>query len=221
MSFQSYSFLAFLIGTILLCCAVGRTHRKAGQWLLTAASVLFCLLGNSGWQSLLVLCAGVIVTAGSVGYLAGRFPYRKTVLVIACGYHILMLMLFKYTGFFSGGAVTVSWVPIGISFFTFQQLWLLKEVYTCQFKPEKGDNLLLYSFFFPSLTSGPILRPTGFFPQLRGEKFLHPDAQDMAAGLYAFACGTAKRCCWQTPSVRLPITAGDASGTCPRPGHGW
>jgi len=193
MSFQSYSFLTFLMGTIVLCCLVGRTHRKAGQWLLTAASVLFCLLGTNGWQSAAVLCAGIIVTAGSTRYLAGETPYRKTVLTAACGYHILMLMLFKYTGFFTGGAVQVEWVPIGISFFTFQQLWLLKEVYTRQFVPEKGENLLLYGFFFPSLTSGPILRPTGFFPQLRGEKFLRPDGQDVAAGLYAFACGTAKK----------------------------
>ena len=80
-----------------------------------------------------------------------------------------------------------------LSFFTFQQLWLLKEVCTGEYVPGPGDRLLLYGLFFPTVTSGPILRPDTFFPQLRGETFLHPDWSDAAAGVYAICCGTIKK----------------------------
>lgn len=87
----------------------------------------------------------------------------------------------------------VGWAPLGLSFFTFQQLWLLKEVYTGEYVPAPGDSLLLYGLFFPTVTSGPILRPGIFFPQLREKGFLHPDWSDAAAGIYAICCGTIKK----------------------------
>ena len=93
----------------------------------------------------------------------------------------------------TGGAVEVGWAPLGLSFFTFQQLWLLKEVYTGEYVPAPGDSLLLYGLFFPTVTSGPILRPGIFFPQLREKGFLHPDWSDAAAGIYAICCGTIKK----------------------------
>ena len=68
----------------------------------------------------------------------------------------------------------------------------MKEAYTGGFRPERED-LPLYAFFFPSVVSGPILKPQAFFPQLHGEKFLRPDGQDFAAALYAIASGMAKK----------------------------
>ena len=59
--------------------------------------------------------------------------------------------------------------------------------------PRRGDSLLLYGLFFPTVTSGPILRPGIFFPQLREKGFLHPDWSDAAAGIYAICCGTIKK----------------------------
>ena len=59
--------------------------------------------------------------------------------------------------------------------------------------PAPGDSLLLYGLFFPTVTSGPILRPGIFFPQLREKGFLHPDWSDAAAGIYAICCGTIKK----------------------------
>ena len=90
--------------------------------------------------------------------------------------------------------MSVPFVPLGLSFFTFQQLWYLKECRTGETTPVRSlPDYLLYSFFFPSLTSGPILEPNGFFPQLSGERFLRPDDRDSAAGLYALGCGLCKK----------------------------
>lgn len=192
MSFQSLSFLLFLAVTVCACLWAGRKKRTAGLCLLAAACALFCLLGNKGFISLWVLLLGCRVTRAAERRFADS-ARRKRALVLACTYHIAVLMGFKYTGFFTGGAFAVNWAPIGLSFYTFQQLWHLKEVYTGEFLPEREDSLELMAFFFPTLTSGPILRPSAFFPQLRGEEFLRPTGQDAAAGLYAIAMGMVKK----------------------------
>lgn len=192
MSFQSLSFLAFLTAAVLLCLWAGRKSQRAGLWVLTAASVIFCLLSPSGMRGLAVLLLGCTVTWRAKGCFA-QSPHRKAAFALACGYHIAVLAVFKYAGFLTGGAVSTGWVPIGLSFFTFQQLWLLKEWYTGESTPESGDSLVLYGVFFPTLTSGPILRPGSFFPQLRGEAFLHPRWQDVSAALYAICIGMGKK----------------------------
>lgn len=193
MSFQSLSFLAFLTVTVSACLAVGRRAPWAGRLLLMLASLVFYIAGG-GWPAFLVLAVGMAVTAVALQYLCGADgPARSRALVLGCCWHIAVLAVFKYTGFFSGGRWSVGWAPLGLSFFTFQQLWLLKEAYTRQYRPEQRDDLALYAFFFPTVTSGPILRPGAFFPQLKSETFLHPDWQDISAGLYAICIGMAKK----------------------------
>ena len=193
MSFQSVGFLAFLAGTVLICLTAERRHPQAGRLLLMLACALFYVAGG-GWAAFLVLAAGVTVTAAALQRLCGtEKSSRRRAMALGCGWHIAVLLVFKYTGFFTGGAVSIGWAPLGLSFFTFQQLWLLKEVYTGQFRPDTTEDLLLHTFFFPTITSGPILRPGAFFPQLTGEKFLRPGWEDAAAGLYGICCGTVKK----------------------------
>ena len=204
MSFQSLAFFGFLATALAVCLTAGRRSPRAGAAMLAAASAVFCLLGPGGWTVVLggvaCLLAGICVTAWAIRRMA-RSGGRRRTMVLACVYHIAILVGFKYTEFLTGGAVEVGWAPLGLSFFTFQQLWLLKEVYTGEYVPAPGDSLLLYGLFFPTVTSGPILRPGIFFPQLREKGFLHPDWSDAAAGIYAICCGTIKRCCWRTPSA--------------------
>ena len=193
MSFQSFGFLAFLAVTLAVCLTVGRRDRRTGRLLLTLACLFFYVAG-AGWRGLLVLAAGTVVTAGALQWMRETEPsVRRRALALGCCWHVGVLLVFKYTGFFTGGSVSIGWVPLGLSFFTFQQLWLLKEAYTRQYVPGQGDDLTLYAFFFPTVTSGPILRPGAFFPQLREGHFLRPDWQDISAGLYAFSLGLAKK----------------------------
>ena len=188
MSFQSLGFLAFLAVTLAVCLPVGRRSPRGGAALLTIASAVFYLLGPGGWTvalgGLACLLLGIAVTAWALRRMGRAGADRRRTLALACVYHIAVLVGFKYAGFLTGGAVEVGWAPLGLSFFTFQQLWLLKEAYTGEYTPRSGD---------PLLPSGPILRPDTFFPQLRGENFLRPDWADAAAGCYAICCGTIKK----------------------------
>ena len=195
MSFQSLSFLAFLAVTLGVCLPLGRRNLRWGQAALTLFCLAFYVLGG-GWAALLVLLAGAAVTVAAVRYLTSggkTEKQRRAAAAVAIVWHVAVLLVFKYTGFFTGGAVGLGWAPLGLSFFTFQQIWCIKEVYTGAFRPESTGSFLLYAFFFPSVTSGPILKPENFFPQLTEGRFLHPTWEDAAAGVYAIAVGTIKK----------------------------
>ena len=133
MSFQSLAFFGFLAAALAVCLTAGRRSPRAGAAMLAAASAVFYLLGPGGWTVVLggiaCLLAGICVTAWAIRRMA-RSGGRRRTMVLACVYHIAILVGFKYTEFLTGGAVEVGWAPLGLSFFTFQQLWLLKEVYT-------------------------------------------------------------------------------------------
>ena len=197
MSFQSLAFFGFLAAALAVCLTAGRRSPRMGAALLAAASAVFYLLGPGGpavvLGGLACLLLGIAVTAWALRHMGRAGADRRRTMALACCYHIAVLVGFKYTEFLTGGAVEVGWAPLGLSFFTFQQLWLLKEAYTVEYVPAPWDSLLLYGLFFPTVTSGPILRPGTFFPQLREKGFLHPDWSDAAAGVYAICCGTIKK----------------------------
>lgn len=196
MSFQSLAFFGFLAAVIAACLLAGRRSLVVGKTLLAAACLVFYLNGISHpLAGFAVLLLGMAVTLAATGALcAGK--NRRTVFAAAAVWHIAVLLIFKYTGFFTGGALRIGWAPVGLSFFTFQQLWYLKEVCTGEYVPEKtglsgAGDFFLYTFFFPSVTSGPILRPGTFLPQLQGP--FRPDWQDAATGIYSICAGTVKK----------------------------
>lgn len=203
MSFQSLGFLVFLAaaagGGYLLGRAADRLGVWAAEarvWFLAVCSILFYLFHAMGehplapWPPVL----GFLVTGLAVRRVQPGRARRRLVFCLAAGWHIAVLLAFKYAGFLTGGRLAAPFVPLGISFFTFQQIWLLKEVYDGVFDPEEAGRPRgqLYAFFFPTVASGPILRPRNFFPQLQGH-LLRANREDLAAGLYALSRGYAKK----------------------------
>ena len=192
MNVQSLTFLVFLTGTVCLCRMAGRWGRQWQITLLLAASLIFYLWGGTSdalWGCGLLACSAMVTLLAANALQKKR---SRSVLAAAACWHLAVLMLFKYTGFLSGGAVRVPFVPMGISFFTFQQLWYLHEVYTGAFaEVPPAAEYLTYSLFFPTVSSGPILKPQSFFPQI--EAPISPTGHDTAAGLYAVSRGLAKK----------------------------
>ncbi|MDO4929738.1 MAG: MBOAT family O-acyltransferase [Bacteroidales bacterium] len=102
---------------------------------------------------------------------------RRFCLFLAVAFMLLQLGYFKYTNFIStsivplfGGESRVFdiFVPLGISFFTFQSLSYIVDVYRRQMAPTRSIlDLAFFVSFFPTLLSGPILRARTFLPQLR------------------------------------------------------
>lgn len=135
----------------------------------------------------LVLLGVTLVTFGG-GYLIGiQCVKSKTILIwsfilIA----LLPLLLFKYYNFLNNSITEglelcglrfslpgLNWaIPVGISFFTFQAVGYLLDVYHKRIKPEKNIvDYLLFICFFPQVASGPISKADELLPQIKGVHF--------------------------------------------------
>ena len=136
MNFQSFGFLAFLLVTATLCLTIARRDRRIAVGGLTLACLLF-YIGGGGWAAFLVLAAGLAVSAIAVRRLTtmrirvlagGDGPYayadprtpgqRRLCLALAAVWHIGVLAVFKYTGFFTGGGGSPGWGPLGPRLFS-------------------------------------------------------------------------------------------------------
>lgn len=148
----------------------------------------------------------VLLMLGSVlvNWLAGRWmtsghTSRKTALVIGIATNIAMLGVFKYAGFVAeclvglGIPVPVPSValPIGISFYTFQSISYLVDVYRGAAEVQhRYSGLLLYISMFPQLIAGPIVRYDTVAREINSRKV---SAQDVADGSFRFLLGLGKK----------------------------
>ena len=135
--------------------------------------------------------------------IAGVLAKHKSKWLVALSLLIDLGMLgyFKYTNFFAGmwaqmiGSNFQPWdifLPVGISFFTFQSMSYVIDVYRGDLKPL--PSLLDYAFyvsFFPQLVAGPIVRARDFAPQIR--KPLEITSQMFSQGCYLIAIGLFKK----------------------------
>ena len=197
MNIQSHLFvLAYLPAVVLLWRLLNRGTGRGARVFLLCAGLLFCGWG-SPW-SLLVLCG-----EGAVSFLLGRGMARpgaprRLLLVMGAALLLAVLAFFKYTGFllsltpleglFSPPA---GLMPLGLSFVTFQQLFWLRDCYFGEAGRESALDFACCLTFFATATCGPITRVGELAPQLRRPRAL--DWGDLAAGLYCFALGLAKK----------------------------
>lgn len=202
MSFQSYEFLfVFLPVTFAGWWLLNwRGYGKLAQIFLLGASLFFYGLGGLAFLPLL---AGSILFNFFVGKgLGAAAGWRKVLLVLGLLGNLGVLGYFKYMNFFlenlnlllgtSIGALSLL-LPLGISFFTFQQIAYLVDRY-------RGDKvsytLLEYACFvsfFPCVASGPIAFHDEVIPQLRRAAGKGPTAQGVAEGLWLFSLGIWKK----------------------------
>jgi alginate O-acetyltransferase complex protein AlgI len=124
---------------------------------------------------------------------------RRTVLACAIVFNVSLLGGFKYFGFFVGsfnnlmqdiGLTTRAplievLIPVGISFFTFQAISYVVDVYRRSLRPGPLLSFAVYLAFFPHLVAGPIVRASEFLPQLARPRTLTNDDASRAALLIA------------------------------------
>lgn len=196
MSFQSLGFPVFLTAAALLCRFLSRRGVSGRGWTaaLTLLSLFFYWRGCGSLMALTPVLLSLCVTWSAAWSLRRGQRGRKLTFLLAAAWHIALLAFYKYAAFLTGERLDPGPAPLGLSFFTFQQLWLLKELYTGAFTLERGEGgrYVLYSLFFPTVSSGPIWSPGDFFPQLRAS-VPRAEGGDFAAGLYAISLGMAKK----------------------------
>ena len=180
MAFNSFSFwLVFplIFGLYWLIPAKWNQWRKA---LLVLASYLLYMNWKPAFA--LVLLGVTLVTYGGGIYLMNNRLQRKSIVWLFALLGLLPLLVFKYYNFVNNSLTDglaaiglkfsmpgLNWaVPVGISFFTFQAVGYMLDVYHQRVKAEK--NLLdyvLFVSFFPQVTSGPISTAEDLMPQIK------------------------------------------------------
>lgn len=200
MVFSSISFLLFFLPClILLYFIVPARFRMARNIILLIFSIAFYACCGVKFVGLLLASIGINYITGLLAAEGMPRLVRRMGVFLACVLGLALLGWFKYAGFFAeiinqaGGAVPVPEIalPIGISFFTFQGLSYVIDVYRddahCQRNP---FNLALYIALFPQLVAGPIVRYTLIESEITQRK---ETLEDFSAGTVRFLCGLGKK----------------------------
>lgn len=201
MLFSSISFLVFFLPVILiLYYIIPNLFYK--NCILFLASLLFYAWGEPKFVFLML--ASIIVNY-TFGYLIGKNgKHKKLFLIIGIFINLGILFVFKYLGFsvkiidiflnalhFKTLTAINLIMPIGISFYTFQELSYLVDVYRNPELAQKNFlNLGLYITFFPQLIAGPIVRYHDINEQISARKVT---VDQFADGWERFIVGLSKK----------------------------
>lgn len=171
MLFSSYAFIviflpAVVLGYYALALLGGRT---AALTFLVLASFAFYASWNAAYLALLLASIGF-------NYLIARRltsdePHRRRWLIAGIVANLALLGYYKYAAFFldivaPGYTIEAIVLPLGISFFTFECVSYLLDVYRGAAQLTPLRRFLLFPAFFPHMVAGPILRLKEFAPQL-------------------------------------------------------
>ncbi len=198
MVFSSAIFLFVFLPLVFLLTRLTKRSIRLQNLLLALASLVFYAFGQLQYVPLFL--ASVLINYLSGVLLTGRFARSKAVLAVSVVLNLGILGVFKYTDFIlhnlnaalgTASPMTAILLPIGLSFFTFQGLSYVIDVYR---EPESGTRdylkLLLYLSFFPQLIAGPIVKYHDISAQI-DSRVLTPE--ESAAGIRRFIRGLAKK----------------------------
>ena len=200
MQFNSYLFL-FLFLPLALAGYFGLLHfrqNKAAKLFLIAMSLVFYGFGNP--RSVLLL-----IGSAALNWIVSSLLLKhrsKALLAFGIIANVGLLFYFKYFEFFLESLLALFHreaafaqlvLPIGISFFTFQQIAWLVDSYREETKGYALVDYLLFTVYFPKITMGPILLHGEFIPQLKDETKEKLNAKNLSTGLMMLSVGLFKK----------------------------
>lgn len=200
MLFSSIVFLFYFFPAVLTLYYLFRRWVPVKNGILLAASFFFYAWGEPGFVWLMLFSVGVnyllaLMTDCFRGSIAAKW-----FLFLAAVWNMGLLYVFKYLDFFirnlaaatgTNLRVTNLALPIGISFFSFQALSYVAEVYRGRSRVQKNPfYVALYIVFFPQMIAGPIVRYSVFEGQLRDRK---ETLDKFSVGVCRFIAGLGKK----------------------------
>jgi D-alanyl-lipoteichoic acid acyltransferase DltB (MBOAT superfamily) len=203
MLFNSWIFLPFLLIVLLLYRFL--PHRAQNVMLLVASYFFYACWD---WRFL-----GLLLTSTTCDWLLARAISRETTrqgarkwVVCSVAINLVFLGFFKYFNFFIDSANTLvqslgfpGWgfglsviLPVGISFYTFQSISYIVDVYRGEIEPAKNPiDFALFVAFFPHMVAGPIMPSRQLLPQLQHQR--RTTREQVRAGLWLILFGFFKK----------------------------
>jgi alginate O-acetyltransferase complex protein AlgI len=199
MLFSSYTFLFQFLPAVALAFAAARRHSpRAGILVLVGASLVF----YGAWRPIYLLLLTASIAANfSLGLLMEDPLRRRAVGLAGVALNLVLLCYFKYTDFIldsinmlTGAPLPLVNIvlPLGISFFTFQQIAYLVDVMRGARVERDIFSYGLFVSFFPHLIAGPLVHHAEMIPQFKRER-TGRSALLAARGLAILAAGLFKK----------------------------
>ncbi len=201
MVFSGIIFAVFFLPILLVLYT--SVPSKLKNILLLFSSLFFYAWGEPAFLFVLLLeCVANFFLVGHLSSLEGH--RRRKMMIFSVVFNLAFLLYFKYFNFFlentnslldvMGGGM-IAWksvvLPIGISFYTFQSITYAVDVYRRHAAPQRYlHNYVLYSFLFPHLIAGPIVKYNLVAQQITGRV---ETANQFLAGFTRFSVGLAKK----------------------------
>ncbi len=194
MLFTSISFLYYFLPIVLIIYFIA--PKKYKNLILFIFSLIFYFYGEPKYILLMIL---EILIAYIGAILIDKYKSKK-ILILTLFIHIILLIIFKYTNFLTTNINNVFntnfkllniALPIGISFYTFQIISYIVDVYKGKVKVQKSFlKLATYVSLFPQLIAGPIVRYEVIENELDNRKL---SFEDFSIGVRRFTIGLAKK----------------------------
>lgn len=203
MLFNSFEFI-FVFLPIVLLAYFSLNRLNLHQWakgVLVLASLYFYAFFNTSYLPIIV--SSILVNYGvAVGMKKWDGVTKKVLFGIGLLFNLGMLGYFKYTDFMIenvNALFNTSYtlknilLPLGISFFTFQQLAFVVDTYKNKGRLPKFLDYCNFVTFFPQLIAGPIVLPEEMLPQFEDKANRNPRAKNLFDGIFIFSVGLAKK----------------------------
>ncbi len=200
MQFNSYIFiLAFLPVLVLAYFLLGKINALVGKLTIIAGSVFF--YAYTDISTLTVLGISVLINF-LFAKLIDKLKWKKLFMVLPVVINVFLLFYFKYTNFAIKNINMLFGkqlepqeliLPIGISFFTFQQIAYIVAVYRKEIEKINVIDYVAYILYFPKLLMGPLMDPVDFINQFNNLELKRIDWDNIARGLKIFSFGLIKK----------------------------
>lgn len=199
MLFSSITFLFLFLPIVMAVYYL--VPEKMKNPVLLAASIIFYAWGEPVYVVLMILSILLNYACGmDIALKAENERKARNSMIFVVTVNVLILGFFKYYGFLLdivNGILPVNLpyrelaLPIGISFFTFQEISYIVDVYRGKAKAQSSlIRFALYIAMFPQLIAGPIVRYEDIEPQLEQR---HVSAKKLGQGAFLFIIGLAKK----------------------------
>lgn len=191
--------MAFLPIVIVTYYILSKITPVFGKIALVIGSIIFYMY--SGWKISAILGISILINYGMSVIISHHPLQKKTLLFLNSIFNIGILIYFKYFNFFITNINTLFSkeiplkeivLPLGISFFTFQQIMYVVNIS----KGEVSLNLLdylAYILYFPKILMGPLNEPKEFIGQLNNNDLKRVDWDNIACGIKTFSFGLFKK----------------------------
>lgn len=204
MLFNSYIFILIFLPITLMGYYALLKYKMvdaAKSWLFLA-SMFFYGYWNMSYLALILSSIIVNFTISNLLISENKKISRKAIFIFALFFNIGLLSFFKYMDFFIGNINYVFGtefnllriiLPLGISFFTLQQVAFIVDVYEGLAKEKRFIDYSLFVSFFPQLIAGPIVHYGEVMPQFESTENKKFISKNIAIGVYIFTIGLFKK----------------------------